>query len=184
MASDLISRKFGRLTVVDKAASHVSPCGTRCAMYICECECGNMVTVQGRNLRNGNTKSCGCHRSETTRTLHMKHGYAKRSKEERLYHVWKSMLSRCYYKRNKRYSRYGGRGIRVCDEWRNSYESFRTWALENGYDENAPFGKCTIDRINNDGNYEPNNCRWVDFKTQANNRNPLPSPYKAGDIDG
>lgn len=168
--SDLIGQKFGRLIVIEKAESHISPCGTKCSMFLCECECGNRIVVQGRNLKNGNTKSCGCHRAEISSELHTIHGNAKRGKETRLYNVWKSMISRCYYKKNKRYSRYGGRGITVCDEWKHSYESFGKWAIDNGYDENAPFGKCTIDRINNDGNYEPNNCRFVDMKIQANNR--------------
>ena len=169
MQNDLISKKFNYLTVLERKGSHVSPSGTKCALYLCRCDCGKEVIVQARNLRNGNTKSCGCMKSELVSKVLTKHGHAKRDNTERLYHVWKSILNRCYTKSNSHYERYGGRGISVCDEWKNSYEAFKEWAYANGYDENAKFGDCTIDRINNDGNYEPNNCRWVDMKTQANN---------------
>jgi hypothetical protein len=87
----------------------------------------------------------------------------------RLYKVYKSMIHRCYYPSEKAYKNYGGKGIRVCDKWLNDFHSFERWALENGYDINAPFGKCTLDRIDVNGNYEPSNCRWVDIKTQLNN---------------
>jgi hypothetical protein len=79
------------------------------------------------------------------------------------------MCRRCYYPKYERYHRYGGRGIKVCDEWLNSYDNFKKWALDNGYDYDAPKGQCTLDRINNDGNYEPSNCRWATNKEQSNN---------------
>ena len=88
----------------------------------------------------------------------------------RLYEVWEGMKQRCYNKNHRSYKNYGGRGIEVCEQWRSDFMSFYNWATENGYDENAPFGVCTIDRINGDGNYQPTNCRWASFKIQNNNQ--------------
>ena len=90
--------------------------------------------------------------------------------KKRLYAVWMSMKQRCLNPRNQKYKNYGARGIKVCDEWKKSYKTFETWAYANGYDDVAPKGECTIDRINVNGNYEPNNCRWVNSKIQGNNK--------------
>lgn len=87
----------------------------------------------------------------------------------RLHNVWTGMKQRCNDSRGKEYHRYGGRGIKVCDEWLD-YNNFREWAVSNGYDANAQFGQCTLDRIDNDGDYEPNNCRWVSFAQQCSNK--------------
>lgn len=99
--------------------------------------------------------------------INYKHGF---SNKEKLYNVWKSMKDRCYREKNKAFKNYGGRGISVCDEWRNDYVAFRTWVIKNGYRFNAKFQECTIDRINNDGNYEPKNCRIVSNSVQAQNK--------------
>lgn len=93
----------------------------------------------------------------------------ERLRDRRLYRVLQDMKSRCYNSKNNNYKNYGGKGIIICDEWNKDYLKFEEWALSNGYDKNAPRGKCTIDRINPNGNYEPNNCRWVDMRTQLYN---------------
>lgn len=158
---DLSSRKFGRLTVLKKASyrHRTNP------VWICRCECGNQTAVIQENLLNGHTKSCGCLSKDTASRNNSTH----RESHSRLYGVWRSMKARCQNPKIGQYKNYGGRGISVCEEWQQ-YEQFRDWALSHGYDPNAPFGKCTIDRIDNDGDYEPSNCRWVDFKTQAQNK--------------
>ena len=129
------------------------------------CECGTLKSVSPYRVLNGNTKSCGCLKAENTvaynRIAKKKHG----GRRDRLYYIWRGMKERCFCKTNKEYPTWGGRGIVVCDDWKDDYAAFRDWALENGYADDL-----TIDRIDVNGNYCPNNCRWVDWKTQAANR--------------
>ena len=169
---DLTGNTYGRLTVVKRAGVDSGKNVT----WICRCSCGNSVVVAGDKLKSGNTKSCGCLSKEVSRkTIELahlsatKHGSARRGKRDRLYGVWHGMRARCNNPNNTHYDRYGGRGIRICQEW-NDYSNFKDWAMSHGYDPEAAKGMCTIDRIDNDKGYSPDNCRFVDMKVQASNR--------------
>jgi len=161
---DLSNEKFGSLTVIKRADIKGKE-----AMWECICECGKEITTRGSSLRNGASQSCGCSRLEhlINRPPKKTHGG---SQKERLYRIWRGMIDRCYYPSHNRFKNYGGRGITICDEWKNDYSAFRDWAVANGYNPEAQRGKCTIDRIDVNGQYEPDNCRWVDMKIQNNNK--------------
>lgn len=149
---DLTGKIFGHWTVIKRAENNKS--GS--AMWLCRCECGTEKVVSAQMLKNGKSKSCGCHKNDYNRT----HG----GKGTRLYECWRHMRYRCESPKNQAYKYYGERGISVCKEW-HDFSKFREWALENGYDDTL-----TIDRIDVMGNYEPTNCRWADSKVQMNNR--------------
>lgn len=143
------------------------------AQWLVECHCGNEFKAIGKHLRNGSIKSCGCLKSKRM----TEYGKAKAThgdSKSRLFSIWLGMKKRCYYKKSVSYKNYGGRGIRVCHEWKNDYSNFKLWAMNNGYDESL-----TLDRVDNDGNYEPNNCRWASYLMQSRNkRNNVLSEYK------
>ena len=155
---DETGKRYGRLTVIEKHHQDKR----REWHWLCKCDCGNQTVVSGNKLRSGHTTSCGCLQEEHRKKgINKTHGMS----DTPLYIAWLNMRHRCYYPKNNMYKHYGARGIKVCDEWLNSSETFIRWALANGYKEGL-----TIDRINVDGNYEPGNCRWVTKKEQFLNR--------------
>lgn len=163
---NLTGKKFGRLVVLKRAGSTAK----KKATWFCRCDCGNEIIAIGSNLSSGNTTSCGCFDREINSIVHSTHGGNRPGKRERLYSVWLNMKARCTIPARADYKHYGGRGISVCEEWAHDYARFREWAFANGYDPEAPPYVCTIDRIDVNGNYCPDNCRWVDMETQRHNR--------------
>ena len=161
--NDLSGNRFDMLLVLHRVEN--SPDGY--VQYLCLCDCGNTKVIKGHNLLNGKTHSCGCLKKKMMAEKQFIHGEAgsRHCQPNRLYRIWRGMVDRCTRPNFRQWKDYGGRGITVCNEWRNDYQNFKQWAYSNGYDDNL-----TIDRKNNDGNYEPSNCRWIPFEEQMNNR--------------
>lgn len=149
----MIGKKFGKLCVLSELDERAKGGGKQ---YRCKCECGNITIVRSDHLKNGHTTSCGCNKIMIT---------SHRKSNTRMFKIWDKIKQRCYNHNDISYKNYGKRGIKMCDEWRNDFMKFYNWSITHCYNDNL-----SIDRIDVNGNYEPNNCRWVDNETQQNNK--------------
>ena len=153
---DLTGKRYGNLTVISKSA----PINGR-SNWLCKCDCGNETIVRTSNLESGHTKSCGCYKRMREIEANTVHGLSN----TRIHRIWDNMKTRCLNKNSPAFRFYGGRGITICKEWKDSFIAFYQWSISSGYSD-----KLSIDRIDTNGNYCPDNCRWVSMKVQQNNR--------------
>lgn len=159
---DYIGKRYGRLIVIDIDHDDFSGKAKTIRHFMrCICDCGNEIIVDIHSLKRGTTSSCGCFRKDFLKDVATTHGLSK----TRLYHIWIGMKARCHNKNHAQYLDYGGRGIEVCDIWKNNFIEFYTWAISHGYDDNL-----SIDRIDNNDGYNPINCRWVSGDVQGKNK--------------
>lgn len=154
---DLSGRVFGRLTVICRAGSDKR----RHALWLCRCECGEERVVSSTALISGGTLSCGCYVRDINKERMATHGKSK----TRLFNIWMGMKQRCYNPKVKPYKYYGEKGVVICNSWLDDYQNFYDWSMANGYADNL-----TIDRIDVNGNYTPENCRWIPLEQQSKNR--------------
>lgn len=155
-AIDIAGQRFGYVVVLERYGY-----ANKSARWKCLCDCGNEFVTDGNKLRLGRTRSCGCKRGELIGESHKTHGLSR----SRLFRIWKGMRGRCRLDSSDHGGHYKARGITVCKEWMESFESFRDWSFANGYRDDLQ-----IDRIDVNGDYEPSNCRFVDVITNCNNK--------------
>lgn len=155
MKENLINQRFGRLTVISPL-----PAKSGRTMWLCKCDCGNQKAVTAGHLKSGHTTSCGCYNRQRTVEANTTHGWTG----SRLHNIWFDMKARCGNPNCPAYKDYGGRGIKICEDWQNNFASFRDWAMLSGYNDTL-----SIDRINVNGDYSPDNCRWATRTTQNRN---------------
>lgn len=161
---DLIGQKFGKLTVIGNVPKEQRK--NQQYAWLCRCDCGKEVVSTANKLTHGIQVSCGCQKAERIGNLNRKYKIT----DKHLYGVYKAMVDRCISEKNPSYHNYGGRGIKVCRDWLNSFDAFAEWALSSGYVLNAPQGQYTLDRKDNDKDYSPDNCRWITIQRQQNNK--------------
>lgn len=157
--SENIGSRFGKLTVTDVYRKEMT--NGRRTFFLVTCDCGTEKEILAQNVKNGSAKSCGCISNELKARANYRHGLHK----TRIYQTYTDMKQRCLNPNNSRFHRYGGRGIAICAEWLDSFTNFYEWAMENGYTD-----KLTIERVDNDGNYCPDNCKWATMAEQLKNR--------------
>lgn len=158
---NLIGKRYSRLLVIDYAPDYICKTGKATSQWLCKCDCGNKLIVSRGHLKNSHTQSCGCLQKQRISEIKKTHGMDG----TRLHNIWRSMISRCCTKSSGSYNNYGARGIKVCSEWISNFCNFQIWAVKNGYNDDL-----YLERIDNNGDYCPENCCWISYKAQQRNK--------------